>query len=274
MNTRSDAGARCRLGLDTPAEELLNELPENAARINEFFGLLMAVREDGLVELNGMCRVGSGERGYRKLRTRQHTCVDADQSWFGGAVRSMRSCTGPGCAPLVAVVKIAKPRCGNYGSELRRVHKPRFGSVLGQGEVRPGFEIMSHEQTHIPIQRGFVEDDHVIQAISPHCVDDAFHVGMLPGRARSRKDFLDSHDLHIRPKATAEDPIAVAQQASKNLVKGTGLPRVLSSPFCRGMGGHVRVQDPPSGREPARGIRTGSESGLSAKLRSRPTPWS
>ena len=59
MNTRSDAGARCRLGLDTPAEELLNELPENAARISAFFGRLMAAREDGLVELSGMCRVST-----------------------------------------------------------------------------------------------------------------------------------------------------------------------------------------------------------------------
>ena len=49
------------MGLDTPAEELLGEPSKDAARIDEFFGLLMAARAEGLVELSGMCRVGSGE---------------------------------------------------------------------------------------------------------------------------------------------------------------------------------------------------------------------
>jgi len=41
----------------------------------------------------------------------------------------------------------------------------------------------------------------------------------------------------------AEHSIAVAQQVTRQLVKGKGLPQLLSRPLCDGVGGHIAVQN-------------------------------
>jgi hypothetical protein len=58
-----------------------------------------------------------------------------------------------GCAPLVAVVKPANLRYCNDGAAVRRLHGPRFGCVLGQREVRPGFMIQPLNPTPIILNR-------------------------------------------------------------------------------------------------------------------------
>jgi hypothetical protein len=73
----------------------------------------------------------------------------------------------------------ANLRYGYDGSELRRLHKRRLGCVLDQRKVRSGLVILRQRQTYVPIQRGFAEHDHVIQALSPDGADDALHVGTL-----------------------------------------------------------------------------------------------
>ena len=45
-------------GLDPPADEILSELSETAARIVEFFGSFSAAREEGLLESGGARRIG------------------------------------------------------------------------------------------------------------------------------------------------------------------------------------------------------------------------
>ena len=54
-----------------------------------------------------------------------------------------------GCPPLVPVVQAADLPYGNNASVLRRVHRPRFGSVLSRGEVSSGFRIITQEQFHM-----------------------------------------------------------------------------------------------------------------------------
>ena len=49
------------------------------------------------------------------------------------------------CASLVAVVKPANLRYGNYGADFRRVHGPQFRRFLGQRQMRPGFMIIGQE---------------------------------------------------------------------------------------------------------------------------------
>jgi hypothetical protein len=39
----------------------------------------------------------------------------------------------------------------------------------------------------VPVQRGLVEDDHVIEAFSPDRADDAFHKGTFPGATGESK---------------------------------------------------------------------------------------
>src|SRR5580765_3906134 len=78
------------------------------------------------------------------IRSRSYLCwatrIGTDpayESW-PGLLRS-------GSAPLVAVVKPANLRYRNDGAAFSRVHRPRFGRVLGQREVRPGFVIIRQE---------------------------------------------------------------------------------------------------------------------------------
>lgn len=46
---------------------------------------------------------------------------------------------------------------------------------------------------------------------------------MLPRRPRRRQNLLNSHGFQILRKLTAEDPVAVAKQVPRDLLKGEGL---------------------------------------------------
>ena len=78
-----------------------------------------------------------------------------------------------GCAPLVPVVKTSDLRYRHDGFGFPRVHRPRFRCLLRQGEVRPGFVIIRDERLHMPVQRGLVEDNHMIQALTAEGADEA-----------------------------------------------------------------------------------------------------
>jgi len=54
-------GASCLPSLDPSAEQLVNELPEAAARIVDLFSLLMAAGKERLVQCDGSGRIGVGQ---------------------------------------------------------------------------------------------------------------------------------------------------------------------------------------------------------------------
>src|ERR1700730_13423496 len=86
----------------------------------------------------------------------------------------------------------------------------------------------------------------MIQTLAANGADEAFHVGTLPRGSRRRQNFFDSHGFHILSKLSAEDPVAVPKQVTRNLLKRKGLPELLRSPLGRWMGGNVEMHDPPS----------------------------
>ena len=104
-------------------------------------------------------------------------------------------------------------------------------------------------------ERGVVEDDHVIQALSPDRADDAFNIRTFPGRPGSRKDLLDPHGFHFAAVLTVKDAVAITKKVSRGLVEGKSFPQLLGSPFGGGMGGDVEAEM-GAGREPAPEIRT------------------
>jgi len=69
------------------------------------------------------------------------------------------------------------------------------------------------------------------------------HVGSLPRGARRGQHLANAHVAHLFPEGIAEDGIAVAQQVTRELVQGEGLPQLLSRPFRRRMGGHIAVNN-------------------------------
>ena len=76
-------------------------------------------------------------------------------------------------------------------------------------------------------ERGFTENDHVIETLPTNSADDAFDVGSLPGRPRRREHFLDAHSFDLSGEIEAENAIAVAKQVTWSPIKWEGLPQLL-----------------------------------------------
>jgi hypothetical protein len=64
---------------------------------------------------------------------------------------------------------------------LRRLHRSWFRRILGQGQMASRPMIVVGVETEGPPERGFVEDDHVIEALTADRAHHAFHVRPLPG---------------------------------------------------------------------------------------------
>ena len=61
-----------------------------------------------------------------------------------------------------------------------------------------------------------MDDDNVIQTFSPYRADQPFGEGILPGRARSTKHFLDTQPCGRLAKYFAVIAVAVAQQKTRS----------------------------------------------------------
>ena len=90
---------------------------------------------------------------------------------------------------------------------------------------------------------GFVEHDDMIEALPPDRADQPFDVGILPGRPRRGKHFLDAYTLQAFPQSSDRSASAVANQVTRRLVKGEGLADLAGYPFRGWMRCHVEVGD-------------------------------
>src|SRR5271163_1182059 len=88
-----------------------------------------------------------------------------------------------------------------------------------------------------------MEHDHMIEAFATNGANHPLDIGSLPRRARCRQDFANAHVSHLLSEVIAKDRIAVPQQVTRELVKGKGLPQLLSRPLRGWVGGHVEVQN-------------------------------
>ena len=79
-------------------------------------------------------------------------------------------------------MQAAHLRNGNDASQRRWLHGPRIRSVLAQRQVRSCSVIILEIGRQRPTERGFAEDDQMIEAFPANGPDDAFDVGSLPGR--------------------------------------------------------------------------------------------
>jgi ParB family chromosome partitioning protein len=97
-----------------------------------------------------------------------------------------------------AVVEAAEEEPEEYGHLVAQMD--RSGKVAGAFRRLTVLKQAKELEAEPPEQGAFVKDDQVIHALAPNCPDDALNIGSLPGRARSRKHFLDAHGLYILPK--------------------------------------------------------------------------
>jgi len=74
----------------------------------------------------------------------------------------------------------------------------------------------------------------MVEALPPKGADDAFHVGSLPGRARSSENLLDAHAVHLLSEVVAEDAITIPQQIPGRVVPREGITELLGGPLAVG----------------------------------------
>ena len=88
-----------------------------------------------------------------------------------------------------------------------------------------------------------IADGHVVQTLAADRADDAFDVGILPGRARCRADGRETDGLDCPTQRRVEGRVAVVDEAPR--ARGKGLAELLPSPCGRGVRRHVDMQDAP-----------------------------
>jgi len=67
-------------------------------------------------------------------------------------------------------------------------------------------EVIAKDSAQVP----FVEDYHMIEALSANRSDNTFHIRVLPGRARCCDDFVYAQALDTSPHLFAIDRIPIA----------------------------------------------------------------
>ena len=92
----------------------------------------------------------------------------------------------------------------------------------------------------------FVENDHVIQALSADWSDQAFDVRILPGTRRCGDDFSDAHPRQSPPEDVAIDVVPVSMQPPGRGVVRECFDHLLSGPRGCRMFRDVEVHDPPA----------------------------
>ena len=88
-----------------------------------------------------------------------------------------------------------------------------------------------------------VQDDEVIEAVAADGADQAFDIGILPGRARGGEHLFDTEAVHTATEPDVIDVVAIAQEIPRGLVPGKCLEHLLCRPLARGVFGDVEVDD-------------------------------
>ena len=85
------------------------------------------------------------------------------------------------------------------------------GAVVLERPMKTVFVVVIEEPLQNLVQMGFVENDHMIQALPTNRPDQSFDDRILPGRSWGDELLLDTHAVDSAHNLGAIDPIAVAQ---------------------------------------------------------------
>ena len=91
------------------------------------------------------------------------------------------------------------------------------------------------------LQMGFVQDDHVVQTFSAYGTDDAFAIGILPGRAWCDRDFFDPHAFDAFCEVIAVDAVAITKEKTWCFLVRESVDDLLGGPPGVGIRGHVEM---------------------------------
>jgi transposase len=146
-----------------------------------------------------------------------------------------------GGLPFVAVVQAAD--FGSHHDAAGRLDGAFHRSILAEREVRARplvvRDVGPKDSTKMPL----IEDDDVVQTLAADRADDAFDVGILPGRARCRADGHETEGLDRPTERRVEGRVAVVEEEPRVRVVGKGLAELLSGPCGRWLIRHIDMQD-------------------------------
>src|SRR3982751_3226218 len=96
-----------------------------------------------------------------------------------------------------------------------RLYRSWFGCVLVQRQVTAAVMVVVDKGLELARQAGWMEHDHVIQALSANGANHPFDIGALPGRPWGRQDLLDAHRLHLLDEMESEDEVPTPEDKSR-----------------------------------------------------------
>jgi hypothetical protein len=131
-------------------------------------------------------------------------------------------------------------------AEVRKLHGAWFWTIHRERQMCSPLVIISEIVGQNVHQMPFVDDDDVIQALTPDAPDQPLDIRILPRPPGGDDDLFDPQMLYPLPKGSAIDAVPIAQEILKGLVPREGLHDLLSRPFRGGMLGDVEVDDTPS----------------------------
>ena len=95
-----------------------------------------------------------------------------------------------------------------------------------------------------PLEMAFIEQDHVIQTISPDTSDHSFSVWILPGRFPSSDHFLNAHGFDPPNELGTIRTVPIPDHVLRGCVIGKGLNKLLACPTSSRGGGDIEMDNP------------------------------
>ncbi len=95
--------------------------------------------------------------------------------------------------PTISMVQAADLRNRDDLAILGRINFSCDGRVAIQGQVSPRFVVVHEIRSKNSSEMSLVEDDDVVQALSPNRADQALYVRILPGRSPCRDNLFNAH---------------------------------------------------------------------------------
>jgi len=123
---------------------------------------------------------------------------------------------------MVPVMKSSDLRKHTHLSAVGRLGGPSIARILAERHVRARPVVVGEVGTKDLSEMALVENNDVIQTISPDRADDPFGERISPWAPRRRHNLLDAHRLQPRPKLLTVRPVPIANDVPWRRVPRSG----------------------------------------------------
>ena len=127
---------------------------------------------------------------------------------------SCRECAKGGAClggnAFVAMMEPANLRDLHDPTHRRKLNRSAYGCVLAQRQVSPRSLIVIEVGLQDAPQTGFIEDDHMIQALAPNRANQALDIGILPGRLWCRENLPNTQPVRRFTELLSVAPVPIS----------------------------------------------------------------